>query len=349
MIPTVLLASLALSVTLTGVAGSPAPVGKSDPQIPPVTADSWIVYDVEADVVLARWNANVERSMASVTKVMTAIIALDNLNLDDVVTVPTSATSARGSSAGLVAGEEWTVNDLLVAMLVRSGNDAALTLANHVGGSVDVFVDMMNDKAVELDMTSTSFANPNGLDHEDHYSTATDLLTLTKASLDYPDIGRIARIRYVEMLPDPDGRKREWRNTNALLGAYPSVVGLKTGDTPWAEKVLLGVTERPPRTILTVVMHSDDHFGDTRELVDWAYRTYTIRDRYLRAFFAEQGGGGSPGMALDLSESHERRLGHMPALDDGRWKTSRLEDLPKAALIGEWLRGADSGADGGEG
>jgi D-alanyl-D-alanine carboxypeptidase len=342
MIPTAFLASAALSFTLSGVALPTAPISQPDPQIPEVTADSWIVYDLDADVVLARWNADVSRSMASVTKVMSAMIVLDNAELDDIVTVPRAATSVRGSTAGLAAGEEWSVNDLLIAMLLRSGHDAAVTLAIHVGGSVDGFVDMMNAKAAELGMKNTSFANPNGLDHEDHYSTATDLLTLTKASLEYPDIGRIARTRFVQMPEDPDGRRREWRNTNALLGAYPGVVGLKTGDTPWADKVLLGVAERPTRTILTVGMHSDDHFGDTRELVDWGSRTYTIRDRFLRVFFAEQGGGAAPGVALDLSESHERRLAQMPRLDDGRWRTSRLEDLPKAALIGEWLRGGAS-------
>ncbi len=338
MVPTALFSSLALAITLSGVSVSPVPIPAEDPKLPAVTADSWIVYDAHADVVLARWNANDRRPMASVTKVMSAIVALDNVELDDVVTVPAAATSARGSSAGLVVGEKWTVNDLIVAMLVRSGNDAALTLAGHVAGSVDVFVGLMNAKADELGMTNTKFANPNGLDHEDHYSTATDLLTLTNASLDYPAIGRIARTTFVKMPEDPDGRAREWRNTNALLGAYPGVVGLKTGATPWADKVLLGVAERGPRTILTVVMHSDDHFSDTRELMDWGFRTYSLRDRFLRPFFAEQGGGGATaGIDFNFSESHERRLANIPALDDGRWKTSRLEDLPKAALIGEWL------------
>ena len=300
--------------------------------------------------MLARWNANVERPMASVTKVMTAIVALEHTELEDLVIVPRFATAARGSSAGLVAGEEWTVNDLLVAMMVRSGNDAALTLAWHVGdGSVDAFVDLMNAKAADLGMTSTRFDNPNGLDAENHYSTATDLLTLTQASLDYPDIGRVARIPVLQLPEDPTGKSRELRNTNALLGAYPGVVGLKTGDTPWADKVLVGVAERGPRTILTVVMHSDDHFADTRELMDWAYRTYGLRDRMLRVFFSEQGGGAVPGSALDLSESEERRLTAMPALDDGRWRMSRLEDLPKAAEIGEWLKDALPRSVGGNG
>ena len=351
MAPTVLLSSLALAASLAGLPPAPAPqILLQDPQLPKVSAESWIVYDLASDTVLARWNANVRRSMASVTKVMTAMVALDHVSPDEVVTIPDLATGPRGSVAGLVAGEHWTVAELLTAMLVRSGNDAAIALAWHVGGgSIDAFVAMMNEKAAELGLHDTHFANPNGLDNEEHYSTATDLLAMTKASLDYPDIVRIASTETVTMAPDPSGRSREWTNTNALLGAYPGVVGLKTGDTPWADKVLLAVARRGSTTILTVVMQSDDHFADTRELLDWAFRTGGIRDRYLRVFYSDQGGGGVPGPGFDLTESHERRLSRMLPLDDGRWRTSRLEDLPKAALLGEWLRDTLPDAAGGGG
>ena len=328
-----------------------APIEPVAPTPPPtVSAVTWAIYDETADVMLATWNLNERRSMASVTKVMTAMIVLDNASLDDVVTVPSFATEARGSSAGLVAGEEWTVYDLLVAMLVRSGNDAALTLAWHVGeGDIDAFVAMMNDRAAELGMDDTSFANPNGLDNEDHYSTANDLITLTKASLEYPVIQQIARIKTIKMPADPTGKIRQVNNTNRLLGTYPGVVGLKTGDTPRADKVLLGITERSERRILTVVMGSDDHFSDTRELVDWAYTTYGLRDRWLRPFFSEQGGGAVVTADLALSVSEERRLGAMPRIDDGRWRMSALTDLPKAALITEWLKGALPSIAGGDG
>lgn len=353
MLATSLISSLALAVSLVGGTIGPAPtrIPAHDPDLPSVGADSWIVYDLESDTVLARWNADVRRPMASVTKVMTAMVVLDHAALTEVVTIPASAVGSRGSVAGLQAGERWTVGDLLTAMLVRSGNDAALALASYVGGgSVDAFVAMMNERAADLGLGDTHFANPNGLDNEEHYSTATDLLKLTKASLDYPDIGRIAAVRTVSMQPDPSGSPREWINTNALLGAYPGVVGLKTGDTPWADKVLLGVAERGAKTVLTVVMHADDHFADTRELIDWAFRTGGLRDRYLRLFYAEQGGGGgAPSTDFELTESHERRLSRMLPLDDGRWRVSRLEDLPKAALIGEWLSDALPDAAGGDG
>jgi len=335
-------ASLALTASLLTLPVSPTPaVGADAPPIPDITADQWIVYDADAEVVLASWNANDHAPMASVTKVMTAIVTVENADLSEMVTVPRTATSARGSTAGLIAGEQWTVGDLLIAMMVRSGNDAAIALAHHVGGeSVSKFVSMMNAKAAQFGMSSTSFANPNGLDHEEHYSTATDLLTLIIESQNYPDVQRVGRIKRVSMPADPNGKSRTFNNTNKLLGAYPGVVGLKTGDTPWADKVLLGVTEQAGRTIYSVVMHSDDHFSDTREIVDWAYGTFTLKDRWMRPFFSEQGGGATVGAPEDLSASHERRLRAMLSLDDGRWSTSSLLDLPKAESIGRWIREA---------
>jgi D-alanyl-D-alanine carboxypeptidase len=199
---------------------------------------------------------------------------------------------------------------------------------------------MMNEKARILGMSGTNFDNPNGLDAENHYSTARDLLTLTIASQEYSDIQRIARTRQVSMPADPNGKLRQFKNTNRLLGSYPGVTGLKTGDTPWADKVLLATSERAGRRIYTVVMHSDDHFGDTRELLDWSYSTYSMRDRWLRPLFSEDGGGATGATGIELSDSEERRLRALPALDDGRWSTSSLEDLPKAAVIWRWIRDA---------
>ncbi len=337
-----LLTSFALVASLVGSPPASAPVSQTDaPEIPKLTADRWITYDATSDVVLASWNANDRAPMASVTKVMTAIIALENAELGDVFTVPQLAAGARGSNAGLVAGEKWSVGDLLIAIIVRSGNDAALTLAHNVGGgSISTFVAMMNAKAADLGMSNTRFANPNGLDAEGHYSSARDLLTLIIASQEYPDILRVARTRLVSMPADPNGKSRLFQNTNKLLGSYPGVTGLKTGDTPQADKVLLATSVRAGRAVYTVVMHSDDHYADTRELLDWSYATYSIRDRWLRPFFSEDGGGATTATEIELSANEERRLRALPALNDGRWSTSSLEELPKAESIGRWIREA---------
>lgn len=343
LVPLVLAASM-VAPSLT----APTPVLTATPEPPKLSAERWIVYDADADVVLASWNANDRAPMASVTKVMTSIVALEHVDLSEVVTVPSFVTGIQGSVAGLVPGEEWTVGDLLIAMLVRSGNDAAYTLGNYVGGgSTEAFVELMNAKARELGMTNTHFANPAGLDAEDHYSSASDLLTLLIESQKYPDIVRIGRIKTVSMQPDPNGDARVFNNTNKLIGRFPGAVGLKTGDTPWADKVLLGVTERAGRTIYSVVMHSDDHFADTREIVEWAFQTYSVTDRLLRPLYSEAGGGATATPDLELTASHERRLRALAPLDDGRWNTSSLEDLPKAAVIGRWIREAIPDVAGG--
>jgi D-alanyl-D-alanine carboxypeptidase (penicillin-binding protein 5/6) len=318
-----------------------APMAEPGPP-PELESVSWAIQDATSGVKLASWNADRRRAIASVTKVMTAMIVLDEARLDDVVRIPKLATKGWGSSVGLEAGEEWTVYELLVAMLVRSGNDAAAALAWYVGDhSVDAFVDEMNRRAAELGMDNTHFANPNGLDDADHYSTANDLLTLTLASLDYNTLYDIARLRMVQLPDDPTGKSRIVKNTNLLLGAYPGVIGVKTGDTPAAKRVLLSVSDRGGRRIVAVVMGTDDHFKDTRELLEWGYSTYGLRDRWLRPFFSEQGGGAVVDIPeLELSEGEQRRLGMMSPLDDGRWNLSPLSELPKGALISDWLRDA---------
>lgn len=336
------LLSIVLAGSFVGVPTASVPAtGSGAPPVPSVTAERWIVYDAGADVVLASWNANDRAPMASVTKVMTAIVVLDNVDLSTVVTVPSMAAGARGSNAGLIAGEQWSVGDLLIAMLVRSGNDAALTLAYHVGdNSTSNFVAMMNSEARRLGMTDTRFANPSGLDAEGQYSTASDLLTLIVASQEYRDIQRIGRTRIVALPIDSNRDSRTFTNSNLLLGAFPGVTGLKTGDTPLADKVLLATSERAGRVIYSVVMHSDDHFADTRELLEWSYATYSIRDRWLRPLYSEEGGGATATVHGDLSESERRRLRALPALVDGKWNTSKLEDLPKAREIRRWIREA---------
>jgi D-alanyl-D-alanine carboxypeptidase len=336
------LVSVALSASMLGLPAAPAPVVTiGAPDLPNVSAERWLVYDADADVVLASWNANEQAPMASVTKVMTAILVTENVEMTETVVVPSFVDGMRGSTAGLIPGETWTVGDLLLGMMVRSGNDAAYTLGWYVGGeSTSTFVDMMNAKAREYGMTSTSFANPAGLDNENHYSTATDLLTLIKEAQKHPEVVRLGRTRFVTLAEQPGRKAYSWTNSNKLLGAYPGVVGLKTGDTPWADKVLLAVTEQHGRPIYSVVMHADDHFADTRELVDWAYHTYSMHDRWLRPLYSEEGGGAVPTIPEDISETQQRRLRALPKLNDGQWNTSSAVDLPKAQQIARWIQEA---------
>ena len=239
------------------------------PEPPDLAAPAWLVYDVDTEITLAAHNPDLRLPMASTTKLMTALLAIERGDLDDVVTVSYDAAIYRAPSGfGLATGEEWTLHDLLTALMVRSANDAAMAIGEHLGGTVDGFVAMMNARAAELGLEDTSFANPSGLDAPGHYSTANDLLALARVALDQPLIARLAQTKVVKFRDDPWGNARWGTNTNALLGSYPGVIGVKTGSTPNANMVLVALAERSGRRIITVVLGSEDSFADTRDLLE---------------------------------------------------------------------------------
>jgi D-alanyl-D-alanine carboxypeptidase len=317
----------------TAVGSEPAP-DRVD-----LTAEAWIVYDVDADLVLASERADEERPMASVTKIMTALVVIENADLDEKVRISESAAATGEAEIGLVPGERWAVRDLLAAVMVRSGNDAAVALAEYVGGSVEGFADLMNEKAAALGLEHTHFVNPHGLDDEGHYTSAADLLVMARLALADPYLARLARTKLITFRPDPSGVARRARNTNRLLGAYPGVVGLKTGFTGLAGKVLVSALERNDRTLLAVVMGSEDHFRDSRELLDWAYSLPTLEARFLAPLVAEQGGGGpTPGVRLDRAT--RLRLSVPQDLPDGQWAVTPFRASPLGREIEAWLRGA---------
>ena len=292
----------------------PIPLITDDPgEVPVPEAPAWILYDHSNQVVLAEQDADGRRPMASVTKVMTALVARDHTSAEEVAIISDSAAATGEAEIGVVAGERWTVHDLLAAMMVRSGNDAAVALAEHVGGDVDTFVDLMNAKAAELGMRSSRFANPHGLDAEDHYSTARDLLTMALAAMEDPVIDRLARTKVVKFRDDPNGAVRRAVNTNELLGAYPGVVGMKTGFTSGAGRVLIAVAEQHDRVLVSVVLGTEDHFEDTRQLLEWGFDTYGLGDR-IRALLLEPQGGGAAPPPVVLTPDEDRRLRAMPPL-----------------------------------
>ena len=305
---------------------------------PDLTAEAWILYDADADVVLAAKAANEERPMASVTKIMTALVVADNADLEEKVRVSEKAANVGESEIGLYAGERWAVKDLLAGLLIRSGNDAAMALAEHVGGSVEGFADMMNAKAEELGLEHSNFVNPHGLDHPEHYTSATDLVMMTEAALEDPYLSRLARTRLVTFTPSPTGVARRANTTNRLLGVYPGVVGFKTGYTGRAGLVLASVLEQGDRTLIAVVMGSDGHFDDTRELLDYGARTLTIHDRLLAELVPEQGGGGELPSGITLSSKELAQLEVVSNLPDGSWAVNTFETTDLGYRIRDWMR-----------
>lgn len=246
---------------------------------PDVTAQTWILYDATFDRVLAELDPDQRRAMASTTKMMTALIVVENGSRFDRVTISETAPEVGEAEIDLVAGEVWTIEQLLHAMLLGSANDAALAAAEHVGGTVERFVRLMNDRAAELGMDNTRFANPHGLDEEDHFSSARDLLTLAQAFMDVEELAVIVGKREAPLPPTIDGEERTVRTTNRLLYEYPGANGVKTGFTDDAGWTLAASAERDGRMLYVVVMGSvtvDRRFADAAALLDYGFSEFGV-------------------------------------------------------------------------
>ncbi|MFZ0012914.1 MAG: D-alanyl-D-alanine carboxypeptidase family protein [Acidimicrobiia bacterium] len=251
-----------------------------DSNPPSVTASSWILYDESSDTVLAESDADTRRPMASITKIMTVLLALENGNVSDEVVVSETAAGQGGQEMGLVAGETVTLGALVRAAMVRSGNDAAAAIAEHIGGSVDGFVDMMNERAIELDMVNTHFMNPNGLDTSGHYSSARDMLTVSRVAMALPEFENLVRSRIMVFPDTPNGTPRGATNTNRILDTYEGAIGVKTGETPNAGLTYVGAVERDGRRVFAVLLRSVGrraHFSDAIQLFDWAFDDLRIQ------------------------------------------------------------------------
>ncbi|HIE21776.1 MAG TPA: D-alanyl-D-alanine carboxypeptidase [Acidimicrobiia bacterium] len=248
--------------------------GFPDPGPPPLVAPAWTLYDAGTGLLLADMAADEERAIASVTKIMTALVALERASLDELVTISERAASTGEKEIGLVPGEQITLDALLKALLVASANDAATAIAEHVAGSVSDFVVLMNQKADELGLTNTRFANPHGLDAPNHYSSAADLVTLTMAAMEHPEFRDAVRSQVLVFPDAPDGTRRIATTTNLLLGAYAGAVGVKTGFTSRAQLTFVAVAERQGRTLYAVVLGSEGnraHFADASALLDYGF------------------------------------------------------------------------------
>ena len=269
------------------------PVCAAEP--PAITSAAAILYEVKSDEILFEYNADVQRYPASTTKLMTAVVALENGNLTDTVTVSQSALDGlpeRGSSVFLIAGEEMSFSDMLNYLLVASGNDAANALAEHVAGSVDNFVAMMNEKAAELGCTGTHFANPHGLHDENHYTTARDLLYIARYAMQNPTIAEIVAKPQIELAPtNKHAESTTLTTTNHLLTRirrseyyYPSAIGIKTGFTTPAGNCLIAAAQNDDLTHISVVLGGTEtedgeitSFSETIALLDYAQDGFAVQ------------------------------------------------------------------------
>lgn len=238
---------------------------------PVINARSAIVMDFETGNILYEKNAYRKRPMASTTKIMTAIIALENSDLNDDVLISQRAANMGGSVMGLKKDTIVKMKDLLHGLLICSGNDAAVAIAEHVAGSVDAFCELMNEKALELGAYSTSFANPHGLDAENHYTTAYDLAKITRYALKNPVFNDI--VRKTEFYFDG----KVLKTTNEMLTSYAGADGVKTGYTGLAGRCLVTSATRDDKRFISVVLFCDTknlRTTSSQKILDYAFSEF---------------------------------------------------------------------------
>ena len=244
-------------------------------EAPKVTARAAIVLDQKTGRILFSKNAYEQLPMASTTKIMTAILAIESGKLQDVVTVSENAALVEGSSIDLEAGETKTLEELLYGLILRSGNDAAVAIAEYLGGSVEEFAYLMTQRARRLGAVKTKFMNPHGLDHEEHYTTAYDLALIASHAMSLPEFRGIAATGEKKISWTGRPYDRVLRNQNKLLTLYEGAEGIKTGWTTPAGRCFVGAASRDGWRLISVVLNAPQMWEDTMTLLDFGFNNYT--------------------------------------------------------------------------
>lgn len=245
---------------------------------PQINARHAIVFDRASKTALYKKNETDQCKMASTTKIMTAIIVIENTNLNDIVKISSKAAGTGGSRLGLSTNDSISVENLLYGLLMKSGNDAAVALAEYVGGGeLTTFSSMMNEKATELNLQSTNFVTPHGLDNENHYTTALDLALLTDYALNNEIFSNIVKTKtYTIMI---NNNPKTLNNTNELLGNFDGIYGVKTGFTNGANRCLVTSCKRGDLDVICVVLGCDtkkDRTRDSIKLLNYTFNNFSV-------------------------------------------------------------------------
>ena len=246
---------------------------------PVLNSRKCVVYDRISKTIIYGKNENVKSAMASTTKIITAIVVLENTDLNQEVVVSKKAGGTGGSRLGLRAGDKVRIEDLLYGLMLRSGNDAAVALAEYVGGSVQGFAELMNNKAVALGLKCTHFVTPHGLDDSNHYTTALELAKLSDYAMCNEKFAKIVGTKITTITVN--GMPRQIANTNELLGVLNGVVGIKTGFTNNAGRCLVTETKRNEMDIITVVLGADTkkfRTQDSVKLIEYTCAKYKMKN-----------------------------------------------------------------------
>ncbi|MDD4783520.1 MAG: D-alanyl-D-alanine carboxypeptidase, partial [Syntrophaceticus sp.] len=241
-----------------------------------ISAKAAILIDEDSGRVLLAENAEQRLPEASLTKIMTALLVIENGYLDKDVVISKNAAETGESSIWLEEGEVLSRKELLYALMLPSANDAAVALAESVAGSEELFVSQMNERVRELNLQNTHFANPHGLDAEGHYTSAFDLATLTREGMKDPLFRDVVTTKEMGIPWSGHDWERSLINRNQLLNRYQGSRGVKTGYTSNAGCCLVGAAQRGDMKLITVVMNSYDMYGDTEKLLNYGFDNYEM-------------------------------------------------------------------------
>jgi len=256
--------------------GDSVPGGYKLPKPPSNQAKAAALADVTSGRILFSQRGDEPMKIASLTKIMTAIVAIENGELDNTIEVSKKAAGKEGSSLYLKAGEKITLRDALYGLMLRSGNDAAVAIAEHVGGSVEGFAFLMNRKAEEIGLTRSHFMNPHGLDEQGHYSSANDLAKLTVYALHNPEFKKIVSTRVKTARNPNESWDYKWVNKNKMLTMYDGADGVKTGYTKQALRTLVSSATRNGQQLVAVTLNDRDDWADHRKLLDYGFAHFPL-------------------------------------------------------------------------
>ena len=252
------------------------------------SATSAILMDTDNNRILYSKNIHEVRSVASISKIMTAVIAIESGKLDETVTINDSINKAYGSAIYIKVGEKLTLRDLVYGLMLRSGNDAALAIADYVGK--DSFIEMMNNKASEIGMKNTTFNNPHGLDEEKgNYSTAYDMAILTSYAMKLDEYRKIVSTKKYTLKTNKN--TYVWKNKNKLLSLYKYATGGKTGFTKIAKRTLVTTASKDNINLVAVTLNDGNDFKDHQDLFEYAfnnYKSYSILEKGIINIYDEK-------------------------------------------------------------
>jgi D-alanyl-D-alanine carboxypeptidase len=238
-----------------------------------------IAMDAKSKQVLYEKNGYNITPMASTTKIITALVAINYGNLDEEVTISPKATSIRGSRVGYRAGEKITLRELVYGLMLKSGNDAAIAIAEHLGGSIEGFSIMMNNMAKNIGLLDSSFESPHGLDSQNHYTTAYDLALVTSKAMENEFFREVVGVK--EITKDKYNFTRDYRNINKILWAIPNANGVKTGYTGQAGKCLVTSVNHEGRDVIIVLINCTPRWKVTEDIYKYVKENYDFKEEAI--------------------------------------------------------------------